>query len=81
MTKAYTHHIKGQNISSNSDAISIEGHIGRWYVISEAVHKGQKIFMLEHEEYGDEAAHIAVDIKGSIVCEDIYDDFPECLDY
>jgi len=31
--------------------------------------------------YGDESFYIAVDENNNIVCEEITDDFPECLDY
>jgi hypothetical protein len=81
LKKQYKPYIKGQNITINTDNIKIEGHVGRWYVIDETVNNGRKVFLLEHETYGDDVAHIAVDIHGKIVCEEIYDDFPECLDY
>jgi len=80
MVKEYTHHVTGQPITSNSDHIAIDGHDGEWYVIDEITHKGRTVFLLEHETYGDEAAHIAVDTNGNIVCEEIYDNFPDCLD-
>jgi len=80
MAKKYVNHVKGQPITRNTDNIRVEGRIGTWYVIDETYHRGCKIFLLEHEIYGDEAACIAVDKNGKVVCEDIYDDFPDCLD-
>lgn len=81
MIKRYINHVKGQPITRNTDNIRIEGHIGTWYVIDETNYRQRKVFLLEHEQYGDEAACIAVDENGIIVCKDIYDDFPNCLDY
>jgi hypothetical protein len=81
MARKFIPYSKGKPITANTDKISVEGHIGKWYVINETVHNGKTVFLLEHEEYGDEVSAIAVDVDCNIVCEDIYDDFPECLDY
>ena len=81
MVKEYINHVPGQLITRNTDKIKIQGHVGKWYVIDETTYKGRLIFLLQHETYGDDAAHIAVDENGKVVCEEIYDDFPECLDY
>jgi len=81
MARQFTAFSAGKPITSNTDGITVEGHSGTWYVINEAVHNGKNIFLLEHEEHGDDAPGIAVDVDCNIVCEDIYDDFPECLDY
>jgi hypothetical protein len=81
LKKQYKPHIMGQDITSNTENIKIKGHVGKWAVVSETTHNGRTVFLLEHETYGDEAAYIAVDVLGNIVCEEIYDDFPECLDY
>jgi len=81
MARKATPYSAGDSITTNTDGISIKGHIGTWYVIDETFHNGKAIFLLEHEEHGDEVPGIAVDVKCNIVCEDIYDDFPKCLDY
>jgi hypothetical protein len=81
MARQFVTYTKGVPITSNTDSITVEGHIGTWYAINETVHNGRKIFLLEHEEQGDEAYGIAVDENGNVVCEEITDDFPECLDY
>ena len=81
MVKKYKNHIMGRPITSNTDSIAVDGHVGKWYVIDETTHKGRKIFLLEHELYGDDTAHIAVNANGNVVCDGIYDDFPACLNY
>lgn len=76
---------KGNHITEASENISVEGHIGTWYVIdSEEIAGGRKLFLLEHEEYGDEAAHIIIDENKNLVMEGVYngfDDYYDTLDY
>jgi hypothetical protein len=57
------------------DNIKIEGHIGTWYVINELVYKGDPVFLLEHEDYGDEAACLIIKEDLTIVMEDVYNGF------
>lgn len=38
---------------------------------------GEKFFLLEHEEYGDEAACVAVNEQGKLVAEDLWNGFDE----
>jgi hypothetical protein len=66
----------------------IEGHIGTWYGIAECEFCGGIYYQLEHETYGDEAAHLIVDEDMNVIVEDswnsIEEDFieasPETLD-
>ena len=62
-------------ITVNSDHIKIEGHRGRWYVIDTSFFRGQKVFLLEHETYGDEAPSLIVTADGTIVLDDVWDGF------
>ena len=57
--------------------ITVEGHIGTWYAIDETEVGGEKFFLLEHEEYGDEAACVAVNEQGKLVAEDLWNGFDE----
>jgi len=81
MGKNYVHHVPGEPIGINTDRIAVNGHTGTWYVIAAALHCGKQAFLLEHEEYGDDVSGVVVDSEGSLLCEDVYDDFPECLEY
>lgn len=45
--------------------IKIPGYRGTWYEIDKEVVKGKTYMLLEHEEYGDEAAHLFVEKVGS----------------
>lgn len=70
-------HKKDGLIHGDSDQIAVEGHVGTWYAIDETEVGGEKFFLLEHEEYGDEAACVAVNEQGKLVAEDLWDGFDE----
>ena len=73
--------IKEQLITMQTDHISVRQHFGTWYPIDQAEIDGKMYFLLEHEEYGDEAANIIVDEKGILYAQDVYDGFsPEIMD-
>ncbi len=75
---------KGNHITEASENISVEGHIGTWYVIAAEEIEGKKLFLLEHEKYGDETANIIIDENKNIVMEDVYngfDDYRDSLEY
>lgn len=63
----------------------IEGHIGTWYGIDEMEFEGETFYLLEHEEYGDEAAHLIVNENMEVVIDDSWNsiklDFIEGIDY
>lgn len=62
------------------EGIRVEGHRGTWYVIDEGYHNGRKVYLLEHETYGDMAASVIVDSKGNLLLEDVWNGLEE-LDY
>ena len=62
-------------IHSGSEDITVEGHTGTWYVIDETEINDEKFFLLEHEEYGDEVAAVAVNEQGELVAEDLWNGF------
>lgn len=64
-------------LHGDSDHITVEGHIGTWYAIDETEIGGETFFLLEHEEYGDEAACVAVNERGKLVAEDLWNGFDE----
>ena len=70
-------HKKDGLIHGDSDQIAVEGHVGTWYAIDETEVNGEKFFLLEHEEYGDEAACVAVNEQGKLVAEDLWNGFDE----
>jgi antirestriction protein ArdC len=64
-------------LHGDSYNITVEGHIGTWYAIDETEVNGEKFFLLEHEEYGDEAACVAVNEQGKLAAEDLWNGFDE----
>lgn len=62
------------------EGIKVEGHRGTWYVIDEGYHNGRKVYLLEHETHGDEAASVIIDSKGKLLLEDVWNGLEE-LDY
>ena len=70
----------GDNILN--DNISIDEHIGTWYVIDTQEYNGEKLYLLEHEEYGDEAPGLIVNADKKILLDDVwngFDDYDEKL--
>lgn len=66
-----------RGINENSSLITVEGHIGTWYVIDTAEINGTAYFLLEHEEHGDEAACVIVDGDGKLVLDDVWNGFDD----
>ena len=79
-------------LTLTSDHIRIPGHVGTWYVIDDGwytytpdengVPKTHRVhcFLLEHEQYGDEAACLIVDETGFILADDVYNGLDELLE-
>ncbi len=67
-------------LTANSEGISVEGFIGTWYVIDVVERDGKSYYLLEHEEYGDDANPIFVDKEGTLVL-DCARNGAEDLDY
>ena len=59
------------------DNIKVDGHKGTWYVIDTTYYKSKKVYLLEHEIYGDEAASIIIDEDKNIIMEDVYNGFSD----
>lgn len=55
----------------------IDGHEGKWYVIDEKEYDGSTLYLLESENYGDEAACIIVNEKEEVVLDDVWNGFSD----
>lgn len=74
-------------ITMESRRIEVEGHRGTWHPIDEGWYaltpdvRGKPVtilahcFLLEHDEYGDEAAGVIIDQEGRLLLEDVYSGF------
>ena len=70
------------HIARNSVHIKVDGHVGTWYVIDTAfdAQNSRNIFLLEHEEYGDEASCIIVDSAGDVLLDDVWNGFDDYIE-
>ena len=59
------------------EGIKVEGHRGTWYVIDEAIYNGKTYYLLEHEEYGDEAAGLIIDEDENLILDDVWNGFDD----
>lgn len=57
--------------------LKIEGHMGTWCVIDENIHRRKKIYLLESEQYGEEAPSIIVDKDLNVILEDVWNGFDD----
>lgn len=61
------------------EGIKIEGHKGTWYIINESYYKGRKVFLLESEQYGEDAAALIVDKNLRIIQEGVFNGFNDLV--
>ena len=67
-------------ITSASEHIKINGYKGRWYVVDTADFRGEQVFLLEHETYGDMTSNLIVDRDCNIILDDVWNGFDD-LEY
>lgn len=59
--------------------IKLASHRGTWYVIQQKIIQGKLLYLLEHEDLGDETSHIITDKNFTIVMEDVLNGFDDYL--
>ena len=64
----------------NKQNLKIANHIGTWYVIDDAYYRGEKVYLVESEVYGDEAACLIVDSNLNLIHEDVWNGFADLDD-
>lgn len=64
-------------VTRKSEHLKLSAHVGTWYVVDESIYKGRKVFLVEHEQYGDEAPCLIVDEDMNIVLEGVYNGFDD----
>ena len=70
-------------IKKNSENISIEGWVGTWYVIDSRVYNSERLYLLQHEKYGDMTGHLIVTKYGNVILDDVwngFDDYDEAIE-
>ena len=65
----------GLVVTMDTDGLAVDGHFGTWHSIDTKQIGGKDFYLMEHDEYGDEAASIIVDATGKLVAEDLLEGF------
>ena len=78
--RKFIKYVKGIDLTPNTESLKVNGHQGTWYVISTRVHNDKTLFLLEHEYYGDEAAHLIVDTRCNIILDEAWNGFDDLDD-
>lgn len=53
--------------------IKVQGHRGTWYVLKETFHRSAQVYLVESEQWGDEAAALIIDGNGDVIFDEVYD--------
>ena len=64
-------------VTDQTSGLSIEGHEGTWHTIGQIEMESKQFFLMEHDEFGDETACIAVSEDGVLVAEDLWNGFDD----
>lgn len=64
-------------ITEKSDSIQINGWRGYWHVIDSTYYKSVKVFLLEHNTYGDMTESLIVDSNGNVILDDVWNGFSD----
>ena len=65
-----------------TEKIKIEGNSGTWYVIGDMYDNDYgKVYLLEHETYGDEAPCLIVDEDLNVILEGVWNGFEDLEEY
>lgn len=67
----------GALVSFETTNFHIEGKAGSWLVLDTLIIDGREFFLMEHMEYGRNAAYVILDAEGKIVAEDNRNGFDE----
>ena len=68
---------EAKEVTVDTDDLSVAGHHGKWHTIDYREVDGHTFFLMEHNDYGDEAPCIIVDEQGRLAISDVYDGFDE----
>ena len=64
-------------ITEHTQGLAVDGHLGTWHTIDSMRLGELKLFLMEHDEYGDETACVIVDSNGKLLAEDVWNGFDQ----
>ena len=59
--------------------IKVEGYRGTWYIIDRTYHNGERVYLLESEQQGDEVAGLIVNSKIEIIVDEVWNGFDDLV--
>lgn len=54
------------------EGIHVSGFKGFWYLVDTYIFQGQKCYELEHEEFGNDVAHIIINENGKVLHSEVW---------
>jgi len=60
--------------------VRVDEHRGTWYEVDSTIILGRKLYLMEHEFYGDEAANIIIDENEKLVMSDVWNGFQDYIE-
>jgi len=64
-------------VNMDTTGLAVDGHVGTWHAIDHAEVDGHTFWLMEHDQYGDNAACIVVDERGNLAYEPVHSGFDE----
>lgn len=61
--------------------IRIEGYQGTWYIMSEEVYEDRTLYMLESEQYGEDAEALIVDKDLNVILNNVWNGWSDLDDH
>ena len=58
-------------INEETKGLAVEGHFGTWHTEQMQEVQGEKLYLMEHDDYGNSVASIIVNADGKMVAEDL----------
>lgn len=62
------------------DSIKIKGYCGKWHVVDETIWNAKKLYLLEHDTFGDATACLIVNEELEVVLDDVWNGFLDLED-
>ena len=60
--------------------VRVDERRGTWYEVDSTIILGRKLYLMEHEFYGDEAANIIIDENEKLVMSDVWNGFQDYIE-
>ncbi|MCD8398799.1 MAG: DUF3849 domain-containing protein [Lachnospiraceae bacterium] len=68
---------QSREVTEFTEEIDLDGHEGMWHTSDQIELMGETIYLMEHNEFGSDVAKVAVNGKGEVVAEDLWNGFDE----